>query len=660
LSLLQQLESLKQIGTDAFIKAVDTSQTQSQAAQSPARLSILQIRKGPHPPGTKDSIQTDVSKGGTALTPSKKKMGGGQQHHSHRQLLVKEEALSARGSATRSSMIKIASIVPGFSEDGNRDADAPNIIKEEEEEIEYLSDNNANEGDGVRSRFRSLSSELSIDSQTSKGATKKEKSSKNLMQADSENEKGGKEVSLRASRPASTAGPPKTPRPPPSRTPRSANTTSQQNKRPKVGFTLNASQDNTPMKPSLEKEKKGGENSTGKNQKTIKYSNQSLETENVVAGEMLTSTQQTIDVMKRGQKSFMRSMGFTLNLFKRANQKQEEMENEIQTKLHNISLHGNVILNQFEAFKKIGNDYDENIIQQSKEKELMKLSHLKAKLRFMGVDKDDHQRRGSRSVSPRAKSPPSNQADISPSSKSNMKPSTSPRATSPLTQCTFGEKDFVSDFIKLRKETKEFEEKQHLSFIFDIKWYLISVYRLREFIKRMNNTMVPYCLIKMLIIFRYLLILEFPITIPIFYQLMLDSKVFQKDEFRKNIVQEIILENIKTGLNISSEDFLRFLEENNFHIPSELLNDIRNNSNNTSNMNSVTTPLERRGTDVTPRQKGMEMASTNDLPPTEEEGTVFEESEIFVQLELPHQISLSVENTTISVKDGLLADDQNF
>jgi hypothetical protein len=654
------LESLKQLGTDAFIKAVDTS-PQLQGTQSPVRLSILQIRKGPHPPGTKDSMLTDVSRGGTALTPSKKKMGGGQQHHSHRQLLVKEETLSARGSATRSSMIKIASIVPGFSEDGNRDADSPNIIKEEEEEeIQYLSDNNANEGDGVRSRFRSLSSEISIDSQTSKGVTKKEKSSKNLTQPDSENEKVGKEVSLRPSRPVSTAGP-KTPRPPPGKTPRSANTTSQQNKRPKVGFALNASQDNTtPLKSSPEKEKKTGENSTGKNQKTIKYSNQSLETENVVAGEMLTSTQQTIDVMKRGQKSFMRSMGFTLNLFKRANQKQEEMENEIQTKLHNISLHGNVILNQFESFKKIGNDYDENILQQTKEKELMKLSHLKAKLRFMGVDKDDHQRRGSRSISPRAKSPPSNHADISPNSKSNMKPSTSPRATSPLTQCTFGEKDFVSDFIKLRKETKDFEEKQHLSFIFDIKWYLISVYRLREFIKRMNNTMVPYCLIKMLIIFRYLLILEFPITVPIFYQLMLDSKVFQKDEFRKNIVQEIILENIKTGLNISSEDFLRFLEENNFHIPSELLNDIRNNSNNPSNMNSVTTPLERRGTDVTPRQKGMELASTNDLPPMEEEGTVFEESEIFVQLELPHQISLSVENTTISVKDGLLADDQNF
>ena len=105
------------------------------------------------------------------------------------------------------------------------------------------------------------------------------------------------------------------------------------------------------------------------------------------------------------------------------------------------------------------------------------------------------------------------------------------------------------------------------------------VYKLRDYMKRMNNV-IPICLIKLALIFRILLNLQFPISTEIFYDILLIPIIIQKDDLRKNIVQ-LIMDVIKEGLGIRSEDFLAFLESHSFPIPSELLNQIRTNNTST-------------------------------------------------------------------------------
>ena len=614
-----------------------------------SRPSVLQLKKNPHPPGqasssaptkavnTKDS---DISKNSMN---TKKRLA----HQSHRHILSKDEsekfeevpALEASKSfhhsvSTRSSIERIASIIPEFIGD-NEVKDGESVLNDsnlEEDEIVFFAENTTS--DGNRSRFRSLSSDISIESEKEKSNQKEKDNSPRPPQTTTTNSKA--------------------PRPP------ANNKTSKSapNKRPKVGFNLNNSMDtqNTPPRVGKSEPKEEGTSSPPKEQKTVKYSNANVEAETGGgASEINTATQQTIDVMRRGQKAFMKSMGYTISLFKRANQKHEEMEQIIQKKFQKITQNGNDLLGQFNTFQNMENDYNTKILQESKEKDLMKLSHIKAKIQFMMFgDEADRMKETTNSNNNNVSSSPTSRPSTSPNrgdrtdvqSNPPSSPTSPRRIGSPSVVSTFGERDFVSDFHKVRRNTKDYEEKQQLSLLFEVKWYLISIYKTRDFMKRMNNNMTPSCLIKLLLVFKYLIILQFPITVEIFYQLLLIPTIFQKDDLRKNIVQEVILEHIKTGLGISSEDFLRFLEENNFQIPPELLNDIRNHNLMNINNNAVT-PVGRRASLVSPKHKPGVMVNELSIP-----------AEVVPIVELPFDFSVTAEATmTTTTKEGLLTSD---
>jgi hypothetical protein len=248
-------------------------------------------------------------------------------------------------------------------------------------------------------------------------------------------------------------------------------------------------------------------------------------------------------------------MGYTLGRFRLANRKQENMEKKLQKKLSTAHRGGNELLQQFNDFHSFETGFTEKFLQDSKEKEIMKMIHIQTKLHFMTPS---YQMQEETHLPSSSSSPRSHQQQEKKSK--------------------FGEGSFLSDFNKVRNYTKESEEYSALITIYEVKWYVFAIYRLRDLVKRLNNTMIPLSLIRILLIFRYLIILHFPITFQEFYYLLLIPEIFPKDDICKSSVQEIIMEHIKVGLGISSEDFLHFLEEHDFQIPSELLNEIRNNA----------------------------------------------------------------------------------
>jgi hypothetical protein len=253
-----------------------------------------------------------------------------------------------------------------------------------------------------------------------------------------------------------------------------------------------------------------------------------------------------------------KSMGYTLERFRLATRKQEIMEKKLQKKLSNAHRGGNELLQQFEDFHSFETGFTDKFLQDSKEKEIMKMIHMQTKLRFMTPSYQDQ---GEVPLSPFSSSPRSLQQQQQQAKNSK-----------------FGEGSFLSDFNKARKHTKQSEESSALITIYEVKWYICAIYRLREIMKRLNNTMIPLSLIRIFLIFYYLIILHFPITSKEFYYLLLIPEIFPKEDICKSSIQEIIMEHIKIGLNITSEDFLSFLENHDFQIPSELLNEIRNNN----------------------------------------------------------------------------------
>ncbi len=332
-------------------------------------------------------------------------------------------------------------------------------------------------------------------------------------------------------------------------------------------------------------------------------------------------------------------MGFAMSLFRQANQKQGKMEQKMELKLKRINRTGNHMLQQLQRFHSIEQQHEEKFKQLSKESEIMKISHIKAKLKFM--ESTDQHINEARSTS-RASSP----LDSARSDALN------PICLNPT--FTFGEKGCVSDFQKIRTLTNDFEQIQTLTAIHEIKWYLNSIYRVKDFMKRMNNNLIPICLLKILLVFHYLVMLKFPISIPLFYQLLLTPEVFQKDDLRKGIVQEVVLENIKTGLQISSEDFLAFLELHGFQIPSELLNEVRTNA--VASVNSNKSTGTRRNTVLSPQQPTLpkEMRLTDLI----EEG-----DEVAAELDIPLLVLNSetavIETMPLVGKEGLLVQDED-
>jgi hypothetical protein len=164
-------------------------------------------------------------------------------------------------------------------------AEAVKAIDNHQTQNEIIYQSEMGGADGTRSRFRSLSSEISIDSHSSKKIDKSPEENSNVVKENS---------SLRPSSPTSKA----VPRPPSSV--RSHASTASNTRRFRVGYTR-TSPESKVLKPVEHPPQQ---------QQPVRYSNHPVDApadpETKRKGSTIhIATQQTIDVAKSGQKAFM-------------------------------------------------------------------------------------------------------------------------------------------------------------------------------------------------------------------------------------------------------------------------------------------------------------------------------------------------------------------
>lgn len=140
------------------------------------------------------------------------------------------------------------------------------------------------------------------------------------------------------------------------------------------------------------------------------------------------------------------------------------------------------------------------------------------------------------------------------------------------------------DLRKMRHKAQQWTEEQELKALTSSvnRWFVQCVQRLREYMRRMNN-IVPPCAIKFVFALQLLLRLYatalennsqgLAVTAQVFCSILL-SPIFSKDDFRKPIVQQL-LEVVREGLGLSIEEFVQFLELNDLPVPAEMLNQLR-------------------------------------------------------------------------------------
>ncbi|RYH05244.1 hypothetical protein EON65_45240 [archaeon] len=230
--------------------------------------------------------------------------------------------------------------------------------------------------------------------------------------------------------------------------------------------------------------------------------------------------------MRRTQAMFMQTMSYTLDTFKKTTEKYEQMHRVVQKKLRRINKHGNAMLQQCEAYSHMEYLSQEVAHQLWEEKQYHRMNVMSVKMQYFKVDGE----------------------------LGHFGSSTS------------------EELRKVRAMAVEAEEQAQVKSLLEVKWFLLATAKLRDFMRRMNNS-VPMCTLKMLIVLKYLIVLGFKVSIEMFYFILLSS-IFQEEDFRKNIVNQII-EVVRVGLDIKPEDFLTFLDSNKIQPHPELMNEIR-------------------------------------------------------------------------------------
>lgn len=232
------------------------------------------------------------------------------------------------------------------------------------------------------------------------------------------------------------------------------------------------------------------------------------------------------------------------------------------------------------------------------------------------------------------------------------------------------------DILDLRINAKHHHEVKKVRLLTEVRWFVTLVYRLREYMKRMNNV-APHCCLKFTLVLQLVLELGFVITTPIFYRLLL-SKVFIKEDFRKNIVHQLI-DLVREGLNISAEDFVKFLEENDLQVSADLMNIVRMNAQKALAA-ATTVSMAVNAFHLSPHSpKGKKfiLASRHSVTTNQGQATVAEQqtvennskvteepvsiavTENIAQEVIPIEVVplATLENTTLEPKDGQLAEE---
>ena len=133
------------------------------------------------------------------------------------------------------------------------------------------------------------------------------------------------------------------------------------------------------------------------------------------------------------------------------------------------------------------------------------------------------------------------------------------------------------DFQKLRRRKQERIKVTIMARLQEVKWFPLLIYRLKTYLRRVTTGAPSSCL-KFIFALYHLISFQIEITVRVFHQI-LESKVFTKEDYHKNIVHQLI-DVVRTTLSITPEDFLKYLESHGFQASPELLNLVRMNSQN--------------------------------------------------------------------------------
>lgn len=241
--------------------------------------------------------------------------------------------------------------------------------------------------------------------------------------------------------------------------------------------------------------------------------------------------------LRRSQALFLKSMAFTLDIFKKTAERYQHLQDKAQRKLRRVHHHGHQLLSECEAAAQVHHQAAQQAEQVWEEKHFHRASVLAVKFPILTAEALPMEEGAS--------------------------PRSSPRGSRA-----------AREELRLRRQAaQQALEGTHVRLLCEVKWFVQVTSRLREHLRRMNNIAPASCL-KFVIILQALLCLQLTVTVEVFYRVLLSPEVFTEEDFRKNIVHQVI-DVVRCGLGITAETFVEFLEAHGFQPSPELLNEIR-------------------------------------------------------------------------------------
>lgn len=145
-----------------------------------------------------------------------------------------------------------------------------------------------------------------------------------------------------------------------------------------------------------------------------------------------------------------------------------------------------------------------------------------------------------------------------------------------------GKKGLKNDLLQMNTVAEKKTFELYMGRLVKHRWFVAAVLKLRDYMKKMNNS-VPDCCLKMIVAVEQVLLMGYTLTEEVFYQL-LEGVVTVKEDHQKTIVHQL-LKILRGVLHISAVDFLKYLEDRDIIPHPELSNQVRMDSKQVSKKN---------------------------------------------------------------------------
>ncbi len=215
----------------------------------------------------------------------------------------------------------------------------------------------------------------------------------------------------------------------------------------------------------------------------------------------------------------------------------------------------------------------------------------------------------------------------------------------------------AKDLQYMRKNAAENKFNKIMGRLLAAKWFCSIVYRFRDYMRRMNNN-VPVCCLKFLVILQYLLSYDFPLTKPLFYQVLERTVVVKEDHIRS--IVHLVLRAARDAIKISPQEFLEYLESRGIQPCPELLNQIRalsqSSASGSQNQSRGSSPRSSPRGGLSSANGAMLYFEGVDLPL---EVTAMEGGEDELSTEGPRDFVLDMGRTTLLSRRPVLLEEQD-